>query len=146
MAAVRPLRAALAIFTGPDAYITPSWYAAKAENGKVVPTWNYVTVHAYGDLEVFDDADRLLGLVTKLTERHEGGRAEPWAVTDAPADYIQSHLKGIVGFKLTIARVEGKWKLSQNRSREDRLGVIAGLRQDAEPPESDIAELMSGGM
>ncbi|HEX7966597.1 MAG TPA: FMN-binding negative transcriptional regulator, partial [Stellaceae bacterium] len=91
---------ALAMFLGPDAYITPSWYETKQQSGKVVPTWNYVAIHAYGTLEFYDDPDRLLGLVTRLTETHEGGRAEPWAVSDAPRDYIAGMLKAIVGFEL----------------------------------------------
>jgi transcriptional regulator len=118
---------ALAIFQGPDAYITPSWYATKRETGKVVPTWNYVAVHAYGAIEFFDEPERLRDLVTQLTERHEALRAAPWAVSDAPADFIQGMLKGIVGFTLPISRLEGKWKMSQNRPAEDRAGVAAGL-------------------
>lgn len=137
---------ALAIFMGPDAYITPAWYAEKAKNGKVVPTWNYVTVHASGNLEFFEDKDRLLALVTKLTEQHEGKRAEPWAVSDAPVDYIQAHLKGIVGFKLPIARLEGKWKMSQNRNREDRQGVVDGLGETGGPLEVAVADVMVKGL
>lgn len=137
---------ALAIFMGPDAYVSPSWYAEKARNGKVVPTWNYVTVHAYGDLDFFDGKDRLLALVTKLTEKHEGKRAEPWAVSDAPPDYIQAHLNGIVGFKLPIARIEGKWKMSQNRSLDDRQGVVAGLGQEEGPLEAAVADIMAKGL
>jgi transcriptional regulator len=91
---------ALAIFLGPDAYISPAWYATKQETGKVVPTWNYVAIHAYGPVRFFDDADRLLALVTRLTERHEGRRATPWAVTDAPEDYIRRQLKAIIGFEI----------------------------------------------
>lgn len=134
---------ALAIFVGPDAYITPSWYAEKARNGKVVPTWNFVTVHAHGTIEFFEDPVRLLDLVTKLTDRHEGKRAEPWAVADAPADYIQAHLKGIIGFRLPIARLQGKWKLSQNRSAEDQQGVVTGLRAEGDVPEAVVADLMA---
>ncbi len=134
---------ALAIFMGPDAYVSPSWYAEKARNGKVVPTWNYVTVHAHGTIEFFEDKDRLLDLVTRLTDRHEGKRAEPWAVSDAPADYIQAHLKGIVGFRLPIARLEGKWKMSQNRNAEDRQGVVDGLVGEGGPSEAAVASLMA---
>jgi transcriptional regulator len=130
---------ALAIFQGPDAYITPSWYATKRENGKVVPTWNYVTIHAYGPVEFFDDTERLRAIVTRLTEREERARAEPWAVTDAPADFIDGMLRGIVGFALPIARLEGKWKMSQNRPAQDRAGVVAGLEADG---REDIAELV----
>jgi len=118
---------ALAIFLGPDAYITPTWYETKRQTGKVVPTWNYVAIHASGPLEMFDDADRLLDLVTRLTARHEGGRAAPWTVSDAPADFVRAQLKGIVGFALPIARLEGKWKMSQNRPAADRAGVAEGL-------------------
>jgi transcriptional regulator len=130
---------ALAIFQGPDAYITPSWYATKRANGKVVPTWNYVTIHAYGPVEFFDDTERLRSIVTRLTEREELARAEPWAVTDAPADFIDGMLKGIVGFALPIARLEGKWKMSQNRPAQDRAGVITGLEADG---REDVAELV----
>ena len=121
---------ALAMFAGPDAYVTPSWYATKRETGKVVPTWNYVAVHAYGTLEFYSDAERLLALVTRLTARHEGARAAPWAVADAPRDFIASQLKGIVGCELRITRLEGKWKMSQNRNDSDRAGVAEGLRAD----------------
>ena len=130
---------ALAIFQGPDAYITPSWYATKRENGKVVPTWNYVTIHAYGPVEFFDDTERLRAIVTRLTEREERTRAEPWAVTDAPADFIDGMLRGIVGFALPIARLEGKWKMSQNRPAQDRAGVITGLEADG---MEDVADLV----
>jgi transcriptional regulator len=121
---------ALAMFMGPDAYITPSWYATKRETGKVVPTWNYVAVHAYGRVEFYSDPDRLLALVTRLTGHHEAPRATPWAVSDAPADFIQSQLKGIVGLELRITRLEGKWKMSQNRVAADRTGVVEGLRAE----------------
>jgi transcriptional regulator len=130
---------ALAIFQGPDAYITPSWYATKRENGKVVPTWNYVTIHAYGPVEFFDDTERLRAIVTRLTERQEAARAEPWAVSDAPADFIDGMLRGIVGFALPIARLEGKWKMSQNRPAQDRAGVITGLEADG---MEDVADLV----
>ena len=119
----------LAIFQGPDVYITPSWYATKRENGKVVPTWNYVAIHAHGPVEFFDDTERLRDVVTRLTEREEQARADPWAVSDAPAAFIDGMLKGIVGFALPIARLEGKWKMSQNRPAQDRAGVVAGLEQ-----------------
>lgn len=117
----------LAIFMGPDAYITPSWYATKRETGKVVPTWNYVAVHASGPVEFYEDADRLLDVVTRLTNLHERERADPWAVSDAPAKFVQSQLRGIVGVRMRIERLEGKRKLSQNRPAEDRAGVAAGL-------------------
>jgi transcriptional regulator len=130
---------ALAIFQGPEAYITPSWYATKRETEKVVPTWNYVAVHAAGTPEWFTDSDRLLDLVTRLTNHHEAGRAQPWSVSDAPADFISGMLKGIIGFALPIARLDGKWKMSQNRPPADRAGVIAGLGQDG---RDDVAALI----
>jgi transcriptional regulator len=132
-----PLVQTLAIFQGGDGYVTPSWYATKRENGKVVPTWNYVAVHAYGTLEYFSDPDRLLNLVTRLTNRHEASRTDPWAVSDAPADFVQGMLKGIIGIALPIMRLEGKVKMSQNRPEADRAGVAAGLRADGRP---DLAE------
>lgn len=125
--------AALAIFQGPDAYITPSWYETKRRTGAVVPTWNYVTVHAYGEVAFFSDPARLRDVVTRLTEREESRRAAPWAVTDAPEAFIAGMLKGIVGVALPIARLEGKWKMSQNRPPEDRAGVVAGLTEDGRP-------------
>jgi transcriptional regulator len=130
---------ALAIFQGPDAYITPSWYETKRQTGKVVPTWNYVAVHAYGTIGFFDAPDRLRDVVTRLTVRHEAERAEPWAVSDAPADFVEGMLKGIVGFELPIARLEGKWKMSQNRPAQDRAGVAAGLQAEG---QDDVAELI----
>jgi transcriptional regulator len=130
---------ALAIFMGPDAYITPSWYATKRATGKVVPTWNYVAIHAHGPIEFFNDRERLRDVVTRLTERHEGARDAPWAVTDAPADFIDGMLNGIVGFALPIHRLEGKWKMSQNRPAEDRTGVVAGLEAEE---RQDVAQLI----
>lgn len=135
--------AALAIFLGADAYISPSWYAAKAEHGKVVPTWNFVTIHVRGEIEFFDDRDRLLPLVTKLTDRHEGKRADPWAVSDAPADFIDGFLKAIVGFRLPIDKIEGKWKLTQNRSEADQRGVVAGLNAEGNIADKAVADLMA---
>ncbi len=138
-----PAVSALAIFTGPDAYITPSWYPTKQQTGKVVPTWNYVAVHAYGDIEFFEDTDQLLPLVTRLTEKHEAGRNNAWAVSDAPSDFIEAQLKGITGFRLPISRLEGKSKMSQNRSAEDQSGVIDGLNKDGAAPEIVVADIMS---
>jgi transcriptional regulator len=131
---------ALAIFQGPEAYITPSWYETKRQTGKVVPTWNYVAIHAYGTVEFFDDKERLREVVTRLTERFETPRAAPWAVSDAPADFIDGMLRGIRGFAMPISRLEGKWKMSQNRPAEDRAGVIDGLREDG---RDDVAALIS---
>lgn len=117
----------LAIFTAAEGYISPSWYAAKAEHGKVVPTWNYEAVHVYGRLEIIYEPAAILEIVTQLTQRYEETRAQPWKVADAPDDYIASQLKGIVGVVLHVSRMEGKRKLSQNRSAADRHGVVAGL-------------------
>jgi transcriptional regulator len=130
----------LAIFLGPDAYVSPSAYETKRRTGKVVPTWNYVAIHAYGRLEWFGDEARLRALVTRLTERHEARRAAPWAVTDAPDDYVRSMLAAIVGFALPIARLEGKWKMSQNRPAEDRAGVVRTLESEG---RSEIAALVA---
>ncbi len=136
---------ALAIFLGPDAYVTPSWYATKKLTGKVVPTWNYVAVHAAGPLTFFEDEERLLDLVTRLTQVHEGRREDPWSVGDAPPDYVRGRLQGIVGFELAIARLEGKWKVSQDRSEEDRAGVADGLAREGEAPATAVAALVRRG-
>jgi transcriptional regulator len=130
----------LVIFQGPNGYITPSYYAAKHEHGKVVPTWNYVAIHAYGRLEAFDDPALLLDVVTRLTHRHESPRAAPWAVSDAPVDFVQGMLRGIIGIRLPIARLEGKAKMSQNRPPADQIGVVDGLRQDG---QADLAEAVA---
>jgi transcriptional regulator len=120
---------ALAIFAGPQHYITPSWYPAKTEHGKVVPTWNYIVVHAYGRLETYDDRESLLANVEALTTQHEASRPEPWKVSDAPASYVDAQLKGIIGISLRIDRLEGKWKISQNRSAVDQASVAAALHE-----------------
>jgi transcriptional regulator len=137
-----PVGEAMAIFMGPDAYVTPSWYATKQATAKVVPTWNYVAVHAYGPVEFFDDADRLRDVVTRLTNLHEGTFAEPWAVTDAPDDFIRAQLRGIVGLRMPIARIDGKRKMSQNRSLDDRMGVAAGLAASDRPMDQAVATLI----
>jgi transcriptional regulator len=134
---------ALAIFLGPDGYVSPSWYETKRESGKVVPTWNYVAVHATGTLKFHEDPEWLLALVTKLTQTHEAPRAEPWKVSDAPKDYIAGMLQAIVGFELPIARLAGKWKMSQNRSPPDRAGVIEGLAREGGADEARVAEIMA---
>src|SRR5262249_52931223 len=136
---------ALAIFLGPNAYVTPSYYATKRETGKVVPTWNYVAVHAYGRAEFFDDAERLRALVTELTRTHEGGRAAPWAVSDAPPDFVAGMLRSIVGIELKITRLEGKWKMSQNRPAVDRPGIVAGLAEDGEAAVAEIVAARNRG-
>ena len=118
---------ALAIFSGPQHYITPSWYPEKQETGKVVPTWNYVVVHAYGHLKVIEDGEWLMAHLQRLTSIHEAESAIPWKISDAPAEYVASQIKGIVGLEMDIARLEGKWKVSQNRPAEDRKGVAQGL-------------------
>ncbi|BCW74844.1 transcriptional regulator [Arthrobacter sp. NicSoilB11] len=123
-----PAGEALAIIQGPDDYISPSWYAAKAEHGRVVPTWNYSTAHVYGELVFHDDAGWLAWHVRHLTGLHEDGRADPWAVDDAPEKFIAGQLRAIVGVELVISRIEAKEKLSQNRSDTDAEGVAAGLR------------------
>ncbi|OEO26342.1 transcriptional regulator [Pseudomonas sp. J237] len=130
---------ALVLFTPADAYVSPSWYPAKAAHGKVVPTWNYISVEVRGKVEVFEDKERLLQLVSRLSQRHEAGRPQPWAVSDAPADYIDSMLRAIVGFALPIERIEGKFKLSQNRDMPDRIGVSTGLNQSADPRDVELA-------
>jgi len=133
---------ALVIFAGADAYVSPGFYPSKAEHGKVVPTWNYVAVHAYGTADVFTDPERLLSLVSALTDRHEASRAQPWKVADAPADYISGMLKAIVGFALPIHRLEGKRKLSQNRSAADIAGVREGLAASPDAHDQALAHLM----
>ena len=133
----------LVIFAGEQAYISPSFYPSKAEHGKAVPTWNYLAVHAYGTAEVFDDAERLLALVSRLSNKHEADRSDPWSVSDAPADYIDSMLKAIVGFRLPITRLEGKRKLSQNRDATDQAGVRKGLLANSNPQDHALAHLMA---
>lgn len=120
----------LAIFQGPQAYISPSWYATKREHGKVVPTWNYVIVQVRGTPVIVESQDWLREQIDDLTSTHERGRAEPWSVDDAPADFIAGQMKGIVGLEVPIEEIEGKWKVSQNQPMSNRLGVEAGLRAD----------------
>lgn len=132
----------LVISPGPDAYVSPSWYAAKAEHGRVVPTWNYTAVHLTGTAVVHEDPAWLLEAVTSLTAVHEGGRAEPWHVSDAPEAYVEGQLRGIVGLEITVTGVEGKAKLSQNRSAEDRDRVVAGLRAEGDAGPAAVAEAM----
>jgi len=132
----------MALFMGPDAYVSPSFYPSKAEHHKHVPTWNYIAVHAYGQAEFFDDADRLLEVVTRLTTIHEAGRKTPWAVTDAPKEYIAAQLRGIVGIRMSITRIDGKRKMSQNRAAKDRAGVAAGLGESERPSDREVAGLI----
>ena len=134
---------ALAIVHGPQAYISPGWYAAKREHGRVVPTWNYVTVHFTGPVTFHRDPEWLRGLVTRLTTKYEGQREQPWHVTDAPPAFIDGQLRGIVGVEMTVTRVEAKAKLSQNRGAADRAGAIEGLRGEDDPGSAEIADLMA---
>jgi transcriptional regulator len=127
-----PIGEAMAIVRGPDAYVTPSWYATKREHGRVVPTWNYVIAHAHGRLVVHRDAAWLEANVRRLADQHEAGRDAPWSVDDAPEAYIAGQLRAIVGVELVIDRIDAKIKLSQNRSAEDVAGVIDGLTADGE--------------
>ena len=130
-----PTMDALAIFAGHHHYITPNWYPGTKEHGKEVPTWNYVVVHAYGPLKVIQDEQWLLTNVEKLTSVHEAGSPVPWRVSDAPEDFIRSQLKGIIGLELPIQKLEGKWKVSQNRTERERNGVVDGLSR-LNTPES----------
>ncbi len=139
-----PEAEALIIFLGPDTYVSPTWYPAKQETGRVVPTWNYAAIHAYGRVTFFEDAERLRTVVAELTKKFEAAFPAPWQVTDAPAPYIDSQLKAIVGFECQITRLEGKQKFNQNRSVEDRRGVIQGLRELKEERKLQVAELMEG--
>jgi transcriptional regulator len=134
---------ALMIFQGPEGYITPNWYPSKFQHGKVVPTWNYAVVHAYGRPEVMTDAAWLRRHVTELTAQQERGAAKPWAVSDAPDAFVASMLRGIVGFRFAITRLEGKWKMSQNREIHDRQGVVAGLRSRDSGDDPAIADYVA---
>jgi transcriptional regulator len=133
---------ALAVFQGPESYITPSWYPSKQADGKAVPTWNYAVVHAYGQPRAIQDPDWLLGHVTQLTNAHEAGQTVPWQVSDAPREYLQQMLKMIVGIEMPITRIQGKWKVSQNRRPADRMGVVAGLESRASERSRAMAELV----
>jgi transcriptional regulator len=130
------------VFRAEDAYVSPSSYATKSETGKVVPTWLYVAVHAYGNPRVIDDPDALRTIVTRLTEKHEAPRRDPWAVTDAPESYVAAMLGGIVGVEIPIARIEGKWKLDQDASDADVRGAIDGLRSSEDHRDRETAGVM----
>jgi transcriptional regulator len=121
-----------AIFQGPHAYVSPSWYASKREHGKVVPTWNYIAIHAHGRLEAIEDGEWLLAHLNDLTNANEAERPQPWELADAPADFVRSLTRAIVGLRLTITRIEASWKMAQHRSDADRAGVIHGLEIDPE--------------
>lgn len=134
----------LVVFQGPDAYITPSWYPSKKEHGKVVPTWNYAVVHGHGTLRAVDDAEWMRDFLSTLTRQFEASMPKPWEITDAPADFIENTLRAIVGIEIPLTGIQGKWKTSQNRSRADREGVAAGLRQTAavdSAPAADAAAM-----
>ena len=135
---------ALVVFQGPYSYVTPSWYESKKEHGKVVPTWNYVIVQARGAVTIQEDAGWLRMHVAALSDAHEAGRADPWAVSDAPDAFIASQVKGIVGFEIEIATLEGKWKVSQNRPVPDRVGVAEGLMADDPGGNAAMAALVRG--
>ncbi len=139
--ALRTGTEALVVFQGPQAYVTPSLYASKREHGRVVPTWNYVVVQARGVATVIDDPAWLRAQVSALTAEREHGRAAPWQVDDAPESFVAAQMKGIVGLEIPIARLEGKWKISQNRADPDRLGVAEGLRDEGLAP--DMAALVA---
>jgi transcriptional regulator len=132
----------LVVFQGPQDYVTPSWYQTKRETGKVVPTWNYATVHAWGRPQVIEDEAWLRQQIEALTRSREDSRPEPWHVSDAPADYVGAQIKGIIGVEIPIARIEGKWKMSQNRPEADRIAVINGYRAQG-PASAAIADLVS---
>jgi transcriptional regulator len=132
-------RDSLVVFQGPQAYISPGFYPSKAQHGKVVPTWNYVIVQGRGRLRAVDDAPWLRAFVTRLTDRHEAPREQPWKVTDAPDDYVTSMLRAIVGIEIELVSLVGKWKVSQNRSAADRDGVARGLRNAGVPRAAELA-------
>jgi transcriptional regulator len=134
----------LLVFQGTQTYITPSWYPAKREHGKVVPTWNYAVVHARGVARAIDDAAWLHRLVSALTARNEATRPQPWAVTDAPPDYVANQLRAVVGLEITVHSLVGKWKVSQNRREVDRAGVVEGLQARADPEAVAMAKMVAG--
>jgi transcriptional regulator len=131
------------IFQGPQCYVTPTWYPSKSEHGKVVPTWNYAAVHAYGRPEIMEDKDWLLRHVTALTAQQERHEARPWSPSDAPGNYIEAMLRGIVGFRFVVTRLEGKWKMSQNRATQDQAGVVEGLRNRGAGDDLEIADMIA---
>ena len=136
----KPEVEALVMFQGPQVYVTPSWYPKKQQTGKVVPTWNYLVVHAYGRLRAVDDREWLRAFVTRLTDRFESGRTDPWKVTDAPADFVDATLKAIVGIEIAVTRIAGKWKVSQNQLAPEREGVARGLRASGDANAARVAD------
>jgi transcriptional regulator len=133
----------LVVFQGPHAYISPSLYPSKAENHKTVPTWNYATVHAWGQPTLHEDATWLRRQIGDLTEAHEGTRPAPWKISDAPADFVAAQLKAIVGIEIVVSRIDAKWKMSQNRSEADRRGVVAGLQAEHGADQASVAKLVA---
>lgn len=138
-----PATEVVAVFQGPQTYVTPSWYPSKAEHGRVVPTWNYAVVHAHGPLTVTEDPAWLRTHLAALTATQEDDRAAPWSLTDAPAEFIDKQMKGIVGFEIRIGRLEGKWKMSQNRAEADRQGVVSGLAAEGGEQAARVSEGMA---
>lgn len=138
----RPVSGALVVFQGEERYISPSWYPTKEETQKVVPTWNYVVVHAHGPVRFVDDAAWLRSHLEALTREHESPRETPWAVIDAPADYVDSMITALIGVEIPIGRLSGKWKVSQNRPARDRQGVVEGLTREGTPAALAMAELV----
>ena len=132
----------MVVFQGPSAYITPAWYATKRETGKVVPTYNYAVVHAYGPMRAIEDRFWLRALVGRLTDRFEAARAQPWRVTDAPANFVDNLLGAIVGLEIPLTRLVGKWKMSQNRPAADHPGIVEGLRETQAPDAAEVAKLV----
>lgn len=132
----------LCVFQGPDGYISPSWYATKKEHGKAVPTWNYAVVHAHGKLRIIDDAGWLRAQIEALTTQHEAALPQPWAVGDAPADYTEKMIAAVVGIEITITRLAGKWKVSQNQPAENQTGVIEALRHNGRAESAAMADLV----
>jgi transcriptional regulator len=140
---ISPGAPALAVVTAAEAYVSPTWYASKTEHGRVVPTWNYSAVHFTGRATVHDDPAWLLDAVTRLTDRHEQPRSQPWSVGDAPERYLEKQLRAIVGIDFAVEQVEGKAKLSQNRDDADFAGVVAGLRREGGAREHQVADAMA---
>lgn len=133
----------VAVFSGPQAYVSPNWYPSKQAHGKEVPTYNFVAVHAHGVAQVVHETERLLDIVTRLTQRHEAGQASPWSVNDAPADYLSKMLGAIVGIEIPVQRWVGKWKASQNKQTPEQRGVVAGLTAHGGESEARMAQLVS---
>jgi transcriptional regulator len=132
----------LTIFQGPAGYISPSWYPTKREHGKVVPTWNYAVVHAYGALRVIEDPAWLRALLDTLVRRYEAASAEPWSIADAPPDFIEKMIESIVGLEIEVSRLVGKWKVSQNQPEQNRIGVVDGLGQRGDTEARELAQLV----